>query len=58
MKKFLVACATVCLAFEAGYYNIYQTWKRCYGDDNGDDDSNDAVRIKKYTTIFHRLCSY
>ena len=57
MKKFLVTCATVCLAFEAGY-NIYQTWKRCYGDDNGDDDSNDAVRIKKYTTIFHRLCSY
>ena len=42
MKKFLLACATVGLAFVAVYY-IYQTWKRCYGDDNGDDDSNNVA---------------
>lgn len=42
MKKFLLACATVGLAFVAVYY-VYQTWKRCYGDDNGDDDSNDVA---------------
>ena len=46
MKKFLLACATVGFAF-VGFYHIYQTWKRCYGDDNnddnGDDDSNDVA---------------